>query len=517
MKESNFPEEYEYTDDGLLPGASLPDDSLSPKTFPDESEYAEAFISGEGLSEEDFSDEAELLEGLNDPVSEAEPNAADLSMYPDETAQPVEETFLFTEETPMDKDFLETDDEGLFLEEAPEEVPEAASRPKERPVRKGRPARKKGSGFLGIPQLLATVIWLLIIVAIGVTLGRALWVCAADVLAFGREDKDVTISITTDDTMESIAQKLQQAGLIRYPQLFLLYADLTDAHEDITSGTFTLNTVYDYHALVSQMSPRSGNRVVVEDVLIPEGYNCRQIFALLEEKGVCKAADLEKWAAEGELSEYWFLEGVERGHIYCLEGFLFPDTYDFYENSTPRAALEKMLDGFEYRVNEELRSKIPVLNERLTAMMRGNGDSEEYIAAHQFDIRDVVNVASLIEKETASDQESYTIASVIYNRLFNWGNTPRYLNIDATIIYALGGKTNLTSEDMAVDSPYNTYTNTGLTPGPIANPGLASIMAALDPETTSYYYYVLDPNSGVHQFSQTLAQHEAKIKQLYGN
>ena len=81
----------------------------------------------------------------------------------------------------------------------------------------------------------------------------------------------------------------------------------------------------------------------------------------------------------------------------------------------------------------------------------------------------------------------------------------------------MGGKTNLTSEDMAVDSPYNTYTNTGLTPGPIANPGLASIMAALDPETTSYYYYVLDPNSGVHQFSQTLAQHEAKIKQLYGN
>lgn len=516
MKESNFPEEYEYTDDGLLPGAPFTDDSLSPKTFPEESEFSEAYISGESLSEEDFPDEAELLEGLDNPESEEELKTADLSMYPDETAQPEEETFLFTEETPADKDFRETDDEGLFLPESPEEVAEAAPQPKERPARKGRPARKKGSGFLGIPQFLATAIWLLIIVAIGVTLGRALWVCAADVLAFGRQSKDVTISITTDDTMETIARKLQQAGLIRYPELFLLYADLTDAQEDITTGTFTLNTVYDYHALVSQMSPRSGNRVVVEDVLIPEGYNCRQIFALLEEKGVCKAADLEKWAAEGELSDYWFLEGVERGHIYCLEGFLFPDTYDFYENSTPRAALEKMLDGFEYRVNEELRAKIPVLNERLTAMMRSNGDSEEYIAAHQFDIRDVVNVASLIEKETASDQESYTIASVIYNRLFSWGNTPRYLNIDATIIYALGGKTNLTSEDMAVDSPYNTYTNTGLTPGPIANPGLASIMAALDPETTSYYYYVLDPTAGAHQFSQTLAQHEAKIKQIYG-
>jgi UPF0755 protein len=316
--------------------------------------------------------------------------------------------------------------------------------------------------------------------------------------------------------MESIAHKLKAAGLVRYPELFLLYADLTDAEEDITTGTFTLNTVYDYHALVSQMSPRSGNRVVVEDVLIPEGYNCRQIFALLEQRGICKAADLEKWAAEGELSDYWFLEGVERGSIYCLEGFLFPDTYDFYENSTPRAALEKMLDGFEYRVNNEIRAKIPQLNQHLTDMMRSNGDNEEFIAANQFDIRDVVNVASLIEKETASNQESYRIASVIYNRLFNWGSTPRYLNIDATVIYALGGKSNLTAEDMTVDSPYNTYTNTGMTPGPIANPGLASIEAALDPEITSYYYYVLDPKTGVHQFSKTLAEHEKKISQLYG-
>jgi UPF0755 protein len=145
-------------------------------------------------------------------------------------------------------------------------------------------------------------------------------------------------------------------------------------------------------------------------------------------------------------------------------------------------------------------------------MMRRNGDSEEFIAANQFDIRDVVNVASLIEKETASNQESYRIASVIYNRLFNWGSTPRYLNIDATLIYALDGKTNLTAEDKTTDSPYNTYTYTGLTPGPIANPGLASIEAALNPETTSYYYYVLNPSTGVHDFSKTLAEHDKKVE-----
>lgn len=512
MKESNFPEEFEFMDETALPEESLNEEIPEVAVLP-EGTLPEEVADGAVYSEEVFTEEELIHEDLATPETGDELMAADHAMYEAGLQHPEDMEFLY-EEVPADEAFRETEDDALFQPAPAEENPAPVRT--ERPVRKGRPKRKKGVGMLGIPHLLAALVWLLIIVAIGTSLGRLLWVCAADVLAFGREDKDVTISVTTEDTMESIAQKLQDAGLIRYTDLFLLYADLTDAQEDITTGTFTLNTVYDYHALVSQMSPRSGNRAVVEDVLIPEGYNCRQIFTLLEEKGVCKAADLEKWAAEGDLSEYWFLEGVERGHKYCLEGFLFPDTYDFYENSTPRAALEKMLDGFEYRFTEEMRAKLPALNERLSEMMRKNGDGEEFIAANQLDIRDLVNVASLIEKETASDQESYKIASVIYNRLFSWGKTPRYLNIDATIIYALGGKTDLTSEDMAVDSPYNTYTNTGLTPGPIANPGLASMEAALDPESTSYYYYVLDPENGIHLFSKTLAEHEKKIKQLYG-
>ena len=498
----NFPEDYEFTEDMELSDEELlSEEMISEEVFPEEAVES---------TEEVFSEEDFLLEDMEETE---EPDLTD-----DQLQQPEEEVFYFDDEDIADEEA----EEAEMLIESDEIIPdedEIPAAPKqERPVRKGRPKAKKGAGMLGLPHLFATIIWLLIILAIGTTLGRMLWVCAADVLAFGREEKDVTISITMDDTMESIAQKLKSAGLIRYPQLFLLYADLTDVEEEgkITTGTFTLNTVYDYHALVRHMSPRSGNRVVVEDVLIPEGYTCRQIFALLEEKGICKASDLEAWAAEGQLSDYWFLEGIERGHIYCLEGFLFPDTYDFYENSTPRAALEKMLDGFEYRFSEQMKEQIPTLNAHLSDMMRKNGFDEAFIAENQFDIRDVVNVASLIEKETANEQESYKIASVIYNRLFNWGRNPRYLNIDATIIYALGGKTNLTSEDMAVDSPYNTYTNVGMTPGPIANPGLSSMLAALDPESTSYYYYVLNPEVGTHSFSKTLAEHEKLVKKYYG-
>ena len=436
------------------------------------------------------------LEGAQGPV-----------LSPEETNQVLDDLISAMGSSPADaapEEYSAATEEIIYETTESEPVPK-----KERPVRKGRPKRKSGDGLLSIPHLLSAAIWLVIIVAIGVTLGRGIWVCAADVLAFGRESKEVTISITADDTMESIAEKLHDAGLINIPDLFLLYANLTGVEEEhkITTGTFTLNTVYDYMALVSHMGPRATNRVVVEDVLIPEGFNCRQIFALLEEKGICKAADLEAYAASGELKEYWFLEDVPRGDKYCLEGFLFPDTYDFYENSTPKMALEKMLDGFRYRFSEELKAQIPVLNERLTEMMRKNGESEEFIAANQLTLRDVLTVASLIEEETANTDESYRIASVIYNRLFSWGNTPRYLNIDATVIYALGGKTDLNHEDMAVDNPYNTYTNTGLTPGPISNPGLASIQAALNFEDTSYYYYTLNYSTGEHQFSKTYEEH----------
>ena len=98
--------------------------------------------------------------------------------------------------------------------------------------------------------------------------------------------------------------------------------------------------------------------------------------------------------------------------------------------------------------------------------------------------------------------------------MFRWGDNPAYLGIDASIVYALGGKTELTAEDLQVDSPYNTRTHTGLTPGPIANPGLASLKAALAPSDTPYYYYVLDPAAGAHHFSKTYEEHQAFIASL---
>lgn len=380
----------------------------------------------------------------------------------------------------------------------------------DRPTRKGRPKRKKGDGLFGIPHLLATAVWIVLILAIGISLGRMAWVCAADVLAFGREDMEITVTIDEGDTMDDIAQKLYDAGLVRYPGLFKVYADLANADEKITSGTYTLNTLFDYNALVKQMSPSSSTRIVVK-VTIPEGYNCRQIFELLAENKVCTVAALEEAAANGELKDYWFLEGLERGDKYCLEGYLFPDTYEFYVNDKPVRVIEKMLNNFDRRFSDDMRDKLNVLNQRLAEKMARNGYDEAFINDNLMTIHDIVIVASLIEKETADNLESYAISGVIYNRLCNRREYP-YLNIDATVLYALGEhKEALTYDDLQIDSPYNTYVTRGLPAGPISNPGLASLGAALDPDDSSYYYYVFDPDQGIHLFSRNQAEHDQKV------
>lgn len=396
---------------------------------------------------------------------------------------------------PVDQDFRDAEPDPEFDAMLNAPAPEAPKEEHDRPTHKGRPKRKKGEGLFGIPNILATFVWLALIVIIGVTAGRMLWVCAADVLAFGREDKAVTITIYEADTMEDIVDKLHANGLIRYKSLFNLYASISDAEEDIKPGIYDLNTRYDYHALVNFMSPKSSREVV--ELTIPEGYTCQQIFDLLEENRVCTALDAAAYAASGELNDYWFLEGVERGTENCLEGYLFPDTYEFYKNSTPREALQRMLNNFEIKFTDEMRTQLDTLNAKFGA---------------GYTVREITIVASLIEKESAAPAESNRIAGVIYNRLFNWGDNPKLLGIDAAIVYAQGDAEHI---DTSIDSPYNTYRNPGLTPGPISNPGLASLKAALNPESHNYYYYVLNPSTGMHQFSTTNEEHNAWIAQFY--
>lgn len=389
------------------------------------------------------------------------------------------------------------DEDYAYDDEAPAELPDAPSIQK--PRRRGR--RRI------IPLYVKILLYLIIVGLVAVGAGYGIWECAQDVLALGRSNEVLTVTIPQGADVEDVAQLLQSKGVIKYAWLFEFYCDFTDSGDRMDPGTYEISYNYDYHALVSGLAASSPNRTTVR-VTIPEGMTCAQIFALMEKNNVCTVAELEAAASQAEF-DYWFLEDRPYGESNRLEGFLFPDTYDFYEGDDAERVLGKLLSNFDRKFSDEAQTQLEELNAWLADRWSSAGYDEDYIASHRFTVYELMTVASMIERETAGSNESSDIASVIYNRLCHPADYP-YLNIDATVIYALGGVNGaLTEADLQVDSPYNTYTHTGLPYGPIANPGLSSITAALNPSDTDYYYYALDTSTGYHHFSETYAEHNA--------
>ncbi len=401
-------------------------------------------------------------------------------------------------------------DEPVVAEENPAPVKQpVAEEPKGRPKKEGR------EGLFGIPRILSTAIWLALIVAIGVSLGRILWICCAEVMAFGKESQKVTVTITADDDIDSISEKLAQANLIRYPGLFKFFAEATGKDDNITPGTFALYSHFDYNAMINAMVSYDSRETV--DIMFSDGINCAQIFKLLEDKNVCTVAELEEYAANGELSEYWFLEGVTRGDKYCLEGYLAPDTYTFYTNDEPRRVLEKFLNEFDSRFTNIMKDDFAAMQTAYANMLKNNGMGS-YAKQNPLTLHQVVTMASVIQREAASISECYDIASAFYNRLSH----PDHMSMgsDATVYYAIGDYfgdvEELTQSHLNVDSPYNTRKNKGFPPGPICNMDVHSLYAALEPNDTDYYYFVFDQELGEHRFAKTYAEHLANIAEVEG-
>lgn len=346
--------------------------------------------------------------------------------------------------------------------------------------------RKKRSGLSG------AAIYAIFVIGVSALLACIGWVAANDVLALNKPEKTATITITNDDSFGDVAEKLKDEGLIEYKFLFNLFATFTRSKDDVVAGTFTLNTDMDYRALLSGMSANSATRATVT-VTIPEGYTVDQIFTLLEEKGVASVEDLQDMAANHDYA-FSFLQDLELGDYHRLEGYLYPDTYEFTTPQNSLYVINKMLVRFDEQFTDAMRQEV--------------ADSGRTI-------HEIITIASMIEKETDGNDRA-DIASVIYNRLNNpSGGTQGYLQIDATLAYINGGKVP-TEADKSIDSPYNTYLYKGLPAGPISNPGLESIKAAMNPNSTSYYYYALG-DDGVHHFFKTLREQQNFIatQELY--
>lgn len=382
-------------------------------------------------------------------------------------------------------------------------------KPTERDYHPVRQSHEYRSGCLG------GLMYFVFIACASIVLACFMWMAASDVLALNKADFSAvidlpsdsfsieTVDVTDDDgnvtgtknvrlaDIDFVTTALKDAGLIEYPWLFSAFCKVSHADEKITPGSYELKSSFDYRALIQNMRAGSASTVTIK-VTIPEGFTMQQIFRRLEENEVCSFDELMDAAANSTFN-YKFLEGMETGDPTRLEGFLFPDTYEFYVGMQASSAINKFLETFYYKQTADMLKQA---------------------ADRNLSMRQVVNIASLIEKEAANDVERRLIASVIYNRI-DAGMT---LGLDASILYVHQDHQGAPSAEMlAEDSPYNTHLYTGLPPTPICNPGMASIRAVLDPETTGYYYYALDASTGQHQFFTNIADFNSFVAtQNYG-
>lgn len=332
------------------------------------------------------------------------------------------------------------------------------------------------------------VTYIICVVLVSCLLAELGWLAVNEVCALNKEPLTAEVTIDEGDGLGAIAKKLKKAGIIDSKFLFKLYGLFSGTAKKVDAGVYKLDTGMDYHCLEQTMQTGTSAAATVT-VTIPEGYTVQQIIELLAENNVSSVEKLTEAAKNYVFEDYSFIDNENLGNISRLEGYLFPDTYEFYVKEEAVSALSRLLDNFYYWIFED---------EEMVKMMEGE------------DLKEIITVASLIEKETdGTDRE--TIASVIYNRLNHSAETAYLLQIDASLVYAAGRE--ITQDDYKnLDSPYNLYTHQGLPPTPIANPGLASIKAALNPEKTNYYFYALDVNGEFgtpnrHVFSKTLADH----------
>ena len=384
-----------------------------------------------------------------------------------------------------------TREEMVWADEAEAEAQDGPAEPYH-PIQRREDTR---SGCLG------GVLYAVFILCVSIILACLGWMAASDMLALNKESFTATVvlpdSVFTTEVVETtdedgtvtgrktirradisyLSNTLKQAGLIEYRWLFEFYCRMANADQKVRPGEYHLQSTYDYRALIQNMRPNAGSATTVNVTLI-EGMTMREIFVRLERSGVASYEDLME-AAETANFNYSFIENAvddEPIDAERLEGFLFPETYNFYTNMQASSAINKFLDQFNSKLTDDVLAQI-----------QDSGRS----------LRDIVTIASMIEKEAADDDERADIASVIYNRL----RADMQLGIDASILYVHQDHDGApTAEMLKEKSPYNTRIYKGLPPTPICNPGLMSIIAALNPSQTDYYYYALDTETGRHRF-----------------
>lgn len=289
--------------------------------------------------------------------------------------------------------------------------------------------------------------------------------------------KEEVFVVREGSSLREVAGDLQNRGLVKSKTLFVLWSRIMGYSKGIKSGEYMLSAAMPPAKILEKL--RRG-LILTHIITIPEGYAREQVAELLHEKQLVNRNVFLSLTEEPSILKTYGVSGTS------LEGYLFPDTYQFARGISPPSMIDTMVRRFWQMVGP------------LTDPARETGMS----------MKDIVTLASIVEKETGRPEERPLIASVFLNRL----KRGMRLESDPTVIYGMQSfDGNLKKKDLAQESPYNTYVIHGLTPGPICNPGLDAIKAVIFPAETEYLYFV-SKNDGSHQFSRTLSEHNRAVE-----
>ncbi len=362
--------------------------------------------------------------------------------------------------------------------------------PKPAPKEQGKKKKKKRGRS-------AAALFLAVVFILTAGLSAYALSCLNDVLAFNRSDESVTVTIPLNATTDQILDILSDAGLIKQ-KLFCkgycrLITTLLHKSTDYKSGIYDVSRDMGVEGYLTRFKDiQTGKDTVM--VSIPEGWSITQIAERLDKFGVCNKKKFMNSVAGTEF-EYDFLREINApaSRTFKLEGYLYPNTYEFFVDSDANSVIRKFLDEFKTEWTDEYQKQADELG---------------------FTKDEIITIASIIQREAANTEQMGVISSVIHNRLKRSASWPT-LNCDSTTTYITNYiKPEVTANQAVLYmSKYDTYSNQGLPPGPICNPGEDAIKAALNPDQTNYYFFRHDKHGKIY-LASTQAEHDANANKV---
>ncbi|MBR2901482.1 MAG: endolytic transglycosylase MltG [Clostridia bacterium] len=378
---------------------------------------------------------------------------------------------------------------------------------------------KVGNVISRISFLPKALIYILTVVIVSAYLSYYIITIGNDVFALVTDSKEVTITLEEGVTDEEVAKMLQDEGIIEYGWVYKLYMNYRGSDEDSEKteyipGEHTLNFDYNYSQIITALTSKYANREI-KRVTIPEGYTVDQIIDLLLENGIGERDKyieaINEYPYKWEFVQLLGETGYSEHRKYRLEGYLYPDTYEFYTTESEVLVINKMLNAFNNKFWKEFNTK------------NANGESHRDMVMEEYGMTfdDIVVLASMVQSEGGTAEDFYFISYVFHNRLSHSSSFPK-LESDATIQYALPERITDSSQiDISYDTRYNTYLYNGLPPGAISNPGLDALTATIFPTAPTSSsgskinaYFFVSNDAGKTYYASTKSGHATNKEQV---